>query len=553
MSSSSPFFGPPEMVVKNRFLGFLIWQFIPSTVVFFLFKIFVSAISSVSVTNSSAGTRDPSAPFASLLTGFLTFLTFHLSQLLFSSSLSLLASPQLERPAAPLELVFGLVRFLVVSGGDNASSASALKDFRRRAMVSFYLVLFVVATAVSGSLAAVSICWGKSDGLRSAWHMGLLMGLIYGCFYVYKKRWVLMFPIIQRPPFFSFKMGFPSATTLASKLSAATFLFSAVLMVLLPDQHKKNVTVRKFIGNQTILFIGSFAVFLSWELTHHLHRVLHTKRFAFAPPKGSAAAETNPSEHLFAALEDSNSGSLLQYLAFLDLCMVCETNVDIWRRAAFFEETGDTYKRVISISLRPLEQFALNLGQGLEGAMDMTSQLSRQLLPPNDSHFDVKQLKALKNFQLYAWCARTVSTLTARSHVEDRFGVAQLSGSNATVMSTLLSCLLAVEVLMGKKTNLQSSHNLFGPAGIKWATSSIRRVDASVGKKKNGPLHSKAYAIADVLRVSIYLIVTAFHNEMVNSAKSGVLEKDWITDEKPPFGTRELLLQKLHIFLDFQA
>lgn len=197
MSSSSPFFGPPEMVVKNRFLGFLIWQFIPSTVVFFLFKIFVSAISSVSVTNSSAGTRDPSAPFASLLTGFLTFLTFHLSQLLFSSSLSLLASPQLERPAAPLELVFGLVRFLVVSGGDNASSASALKDFRRRAMVSFYLVLFVVATAVSGSLAAVSICWGKSDGLRSAWHMGLLMGLIYGCFYVYKKRWVLMFPIIQ--------------------------------------------------------------------------------------------------------------------------------------------------------------------------------------------------------------------------------------------------------------------------------------------------------------------------------------------------------------------
>ncbi|CAK9321238.1 unnamed protein product [Citrullus colocynthis] len=553
MASSSPFFGPPEMVVKNRFLGFLIWQSIPSTFVFFLFKIFVSAISSVSVTNSSSGTRNPSTPFASLLTGFLTFLTFHLSQILFSASLSLLASPQLERSAAPLELAFGLVRFLVVSGGDNTSSASASKDFRRRAMVSFYLILFVVATAVSGSLAAVSICWGKSDGLRSAWHTGLLMGLIYGFFYVYKKRWVLTFPIIQRPPFFSFKMGFPSATTLASKLSAATFLFSAVLMVLLPDQLKRNVTVRKFIANQATLFFGSFAVFLSWELTHHLHRVLHTKRFAFAPPKGSAAAETNPSEYLFAALEDSNSGSLLQYLAFLDLCMVCETNVDIWRRAAFFEETGETYKRVISISLKPLEQFALNLGEGLEGAVDVASQLSKQLLPPKDSHFDIQQLETLKNFQLYAWCARTVSTLTARSHVEDRFGVAQLSGSNATVMSTLLSCLLAVEVPMGKKTNIQSSHDLFGPAGIKWATSSIRRVDTSVGKKKSGLLHSKAYAIADVLRASIYLIVSAFHNEMLNSAKSGVLEKDWITDEKPLFGTRELLLQKLHIFLDFQA
>ncbi|XP_023517550.1 uncharacterized protein LOC111781279 isoform X1 [Cucurbita pepo subsp. pepo] len=548
MPSSSLFFGPPEMVVKNRFLGFLIWQSIPSTFVFFLFKIFVSAIFSVSGSNSSSGTSNPSAPFASMFTGFFTFLTFHLSQLLFSASLSLLASPQLERPAAPLELTFGLVRFLVVSGGDNASSTSAFNDFRRRATVSLYLLLFVVATAISGSLAAVSICWGKSDGLRSAWHTGLSMGLIYGAFYVYNKRWVLTFPIIQRPPFFSFKMGFPAATRLASKLSAAAFLFSAVLMVLLPDQFKRNVTVRKFIANQAIIFVGSFAIFLSWELTQHLHQVLHTKRYAFAPPKGSAAAETNPSEYLFAALEDSNSGSLLQYLAFLDLCMVCENNVDIWRRAAFFEETGETYKRIISISLKPLEQFALNLGQGLEGAVDITSQLS-----PKDSHFNVKQFETLKNFQLYAWCARTVSMLTARSHAEDRFGVAQLSGSNATVMSTLLSCLLAVEVLMGKKTTIQSSHGLFGPASIKWATSSIGRVDASVGKRKSGPLHSKAYAIANVLRVSIYVVVSAFHNEMVNSAKSGVLEKDWITSEKPLYGTRELLLQKLHIFLDFQA
>lgn len=68
-------------------------------------------------------------------------------------------------------------------------------------------------------------------------------------------------------------MGLPSATTLASKLSAAAFIFSAVLMVLLPDQFKRNVTVRKFVANQAIVFIGSFAVFLSWELTHHLHRV----------------------------------------------------------------------------------------------------------------------------------------------------------------------------------------------------------------------------------------------------------------------------------------
>lgn len=74
--------------------------------------------------------------------------------------------------------------------------------------------------------------------------------------------------------------------------------------------------------------------------------------------------------------------------------------MDIWRRAAFFEESGETYKRVISISLKPLEQFALNLGEGLDGSADITSQLSKQLLPPKDSHFDVKQLETLKNFQV---------------------------------------------------------------------------------------------------------------------------------------------------------
>ncbi|XP_059438102.1 uncharacterized protein LOC132170957 [Corylus avellana] len=540
----------PEMIVKNRFLGFLIWQSIPSTAIFILFKTFISTITT-STSTSSSSSRNPLLSYAPSLITLLTFFTFHLSQLLFSASLSLVSSPHPHRPAYPFELILGLVRFLLVS---DSSSASVPVDFRFRAKVSLSFVLFVAACAVSGSLGMVSMCWVKSSSFDVEWVIrGFGVGLLYGLVYVYKRRWVLEFPIIQRPPFFSFKMGLPSATTCAFALSGVAYLFSAVLGAILPDPFKRQVTVRKYIAEQIIFWIGSFAMFLCWELSHHLHRVLHTKRFTFAPPKGSAAAETNPSEHLLAALEERNGSSLLQYLAYLDLCMVCENNVDTWRRAAFFEETGETYKRVTAVCLRPLEELALKLAEGLESKVDKTSQLSNQLLSPADSRLESKHWEPLNNFQLCAWCARTVASLTAGSHTEDRCGVAQLSGSNADVISTLLSCLLAVETFMGKKTHLQSPSHLMGPAGIKWATSSTRRIEGAVGKKRGGPLHSKAYAVADVLRTSIYSIVSAFHDEMLSSAKAGLLEKDWIISGKPLFGTRELLLQKLRLFLDFRA
>lgn len=158
--------------------------------------------------------------------------------------------------------------------------------------------------------------------------------------------------------------------------------------------------------------------------------------------------------------------------------------------------------------------------------------------------------------QLCAWSARTVASLTARSHKEDRFGVAQLSCSNAAVLSSLLSCLLAIESFLGKKTHLQSSDHLMGPGGIRWAPPNTgrREFPSSVaGKKKVSPLHSKAYAVSDILRVSIYHIVSSFHDEMQVGAKSGLLERDWIVTTKPSFGTRDLLVQKLQLFFDFRA
>ena len=91
--------------------------------------------------------------FAPSLISLLTFFTFHLSQLLFSPSLSLVSSPYPHSPAYPFELFLGLVRFFLVSD----SSASVSPNFRTRAKVSLSFVLFVAACAVSGFVGLVFV------------------------------------------------------------------------------------------------------------------------------------------------------------------------------------------------------------------------------------------------------------------------------------------------------------------------------------------------------------------------------------------------------------
>lgn len=94
--------------------------------------------------------------------------------------------------------------------------------------------------------------------------------------------------------------------------------------------------------------------------------MIQTRRHVFAPPLGSATAESQPTEQLLLMLEEADNRSLGQHLAYLDLCIVAESNVDTWRRTAFFEETGETYKRVIGACLRPLDNLTLRLVKGLE-------------------------------------------------------------------------------------------------------------------------------------------------------------------------------------------
>lgn len=58
--------------------------------------------------------------------------------------------------------------------------------------------------------------------------------------------------------------------------------------------------------------------------------------------------------------------------------MVSECNLEPWRRAAFFEESGETYKRIVTSCLKPLEEFTSKIAEALEGLSSDKPELASQ-------------------------------------------------------------------------------------------------------------------------------------------------------------------------------
>lgn len=86
--------------------------------------------------------------------------------------------------------------------------------------------------------------------------------------------------------------------------------------------------------------------------------------------------------------------------------MVAESNVEPWRRAAVFEETGETYRRAVNMCLRPLEQLTSRIAEGLEACpVDKSDFLSQQLNSPTTVQGDSRLNEAFDDFQVLSLIA----------------------------------------------------------------------------------------------------------------------------------------------------
>lgn len=71
---------------------------------------------------------------------------------------------------------------------------------RRRIGISLRFVGFVGVCGVSGAVAIGCVCWSCMEfggGFKVVGFKGFVVGLVYGLVFIFKKRWIVEFPIVQ--------------------------------------------------------------------------------------------------------------------------------------------------------------------------------------------------------------------------------------------------------------------------------------------------------------------------------------------------------------------
>ncbi|CAM6086430.1 unnamed protein product [Calypogeia fissa] len=559
-------------VVGKRWMRCGVWQAAISSIVFLVWEFVLKLC-------FRRGDGGYESPILAALWTCLRFVLFQTSQMFFLLGQTFISEPGESEMASMGDLAAEFwKRVWRAALGVRGEEFMAKDAFEMRMKVRARLdyIVFTILCVFSGFLGFISLLSSPLSSMGiSCLDMGLrgvTLGFVYAALQSYQKKIGLSVPIIQRRFYFSFKMGIPPAVNTSCLLALALLPFGETVSQIFAFERgvkSDSESLTSAFWWQPWFVAGAFVISLCWEVGHHLVQVFHTTLHEFAPPLGSPSAEKNSTDLLLMILEEppEETGSLVQYHAFLDLCNVSETNVDTWRRAAIFEETGDTYRRLINLCLKRLDGLTAILAQGLEGTeADKGIDSLRRQIESLDG--DYRRLisqqgdlsSSSQDFQVSALCARTVASLTSSSRSEDKYGVAQLHCCNAAVISSLLSCLLVLEVYLGRRSS--ASGVTFSQKSVNWTVPG-RGAFVEKDKRKNNPfgkrtiLHKKAYALGDVLRTCLYQIVYAFSEEMVvvgSGGKGNLLAvKDWVSEKKPVYGTQDMHIQKLIAFLPYQV
>lgn len=170
--------------------------------------------------------------------------------------------------------------------------------------------------------------------------------------------------------------------------------------------------------------------------------------------------------------------------------------------------------------------------------------------------------------QLCAWSIRTATALTIASLQDDQKGTAQLSGSNAAVLSSLLSALMACQelALTGEAPNklLRFSAQLLSGFPFSWplvhallppqrtiqaipsARPHLQNVRSITEAIARGPVCKEAVAMADILQGCVHRLGTAFGEEIVPKWKPRGTNAAWFsTGSSPLFATEEDHVEKM--------
>eukprot|EP00850_Spirogloea_muscicola_P009487 SM000053S17444 [mRNA] locus=s53:449406:462681:+ [translate_table: standard] len=377
----------------------------------------------------------------------------------------------------------------------------------------------------------------------------------------------LSFPAIQRRFVFRVKLSLPQACRSAIELAATALVAFAARRLwagrgaVWGSRH----FLQDLPALLTPLALASFCCSLCSILVQA--SVIMTERQVFAPPPGSAAAERDPAGLLLAALEHKGSDGdacLLRHLALLDLCLLAEQDGGSWQRTMLFEKSGSTYRRVISQCLNELDGMTGVLTRTLQAppkqagsAVAPQAQLSQSEGKPRVPAVNEVMRLVLRSYQLCCWSARAAAMLTARSKVEDRYGVAQLGRHNACVVSSLLSLLLATEALAklcstGGNSKKYMDHPLTRLQGL-W--SARRRTHRYILSRQAAVVHVPIAALEDVVRASLYAIVGAFEDDMLLRTKLDgrpVICTEWLQPAKPLFGSLDVHRDKLERLLNYK-